>query len=273
METVVEEKPLSVNDMTKLATRSLYDVQKLRIQIELRMARLVRDGIMTEAQANHHYELPLQLFTQAEEHLVKELWYQVRDMPIVGEYLSKIKGIGPRLSGLLIANIAPISRFDTISKLWAYAGLHVTDGRAAKRAKGAKANWNDELKTTAWKIAGSFVKIADSPYRKLYDDYKARIVQRTIDAGQVVWGIKDSGKVYAVHFTGEPPAEIPKKDKIEWSLGRINNMAMRYIAKRLLSHLWLVWRKIEGLEIRQPYVQEKMGHTTIDDPWDYVQND
>jgi len=265
-------------DKVKLLVRGLYDAQKLRIQLGLRIDRLVRDGIMGKEEGEDFFELPFSRFLEAEKIMAAKVWSQIKDEPIVTEWLSLVTGIGPRLSGLLVVNIYDISRFDTVSRLWAYAGLKVEDGRAVKRAKGQKANWNSELKTTAWKIAESLIKIVptakrdnNGPYRILYDAYKARIIVREVNRGSVIYAKSNASAKWApVHYgpEAEIPAEAPKDP--EWTQGRINNMALRYIAKRFLSHLWVAWRKLDGLEIRTPYCVEHMGHTSLDDPWDYV---
>ncbi len=268
VETAVSNK---MNDRIKLAVRALYDAQKLRIQLELRIQRLIRDAVMSESEAKYFFELPFSHFEKAEKILEKTVWLEIRDLPIVKLWLSEVKGIGPRLSGLIVANIDDIGRFDTISKLWAYCGLHVKDGAAAKRQKGEQANWNRELKTTLWKAATSFVKCG-GPYRKLYDQYKARIIERTINSGEIVWSGEAGKKKYtAVHVPAGKEVAQPKSAP-NWTLGRINNMALRYIAKRLLAHIWLVWRKMEDLPTREPYCVEYQGHNkdSIDDPWDYV---
>lgn len=255
----------------KLCCRGLYDTQKLRIQLQLRIDRLVREKIMTKAEAKTFFAIPFKRMEEAEDVMAKLLWPLIKNVPIVKQYLKHVKGIGPRLSGLLLANIAPIERFETTSKLWAYAGLKVEDGRAVKRAKGQKANWNSELKTTCWKIAKSFTKCKGG-YRKLYDEYKARIIEREVNKGNIIWGTNmQTNKKNALHFAEgtvipEKPPENP-----EWTAGRIDNMALRYIVKRFLSHLWLVWRQLEGLPVREAYVVEYLGHTHQDDPWDYVE--
>lgn len=47
------------------------------------------------------------------------------------------------------------------------------------------------------------------------------------------------------------------KDK---SKGHRHNMAMRYMIKIFLQDLWLKWREVEGLEITRPYAEDKLGH-------------
>lgn len=113
-----------------------------------------------------------------EARLLKDTATIIRDHPIWVGMLKDTKGIGPTMGGVTISEIRDISRFDTISKLWAYCGLHVIDGRAARRKRGEAANWNGFLKTKLLGVAGpSFLRCA-SPYREHYDHYKERLMHR-----------------------------------------------------------------------------------------------
>lgn len=293
MKTEVKEFNIS---RIKLLVRGLYDAQKLRIQLELRIQRLIREKIMTQKEADAFFELPFSMFKKAEDAMAKSVARETKDHPIIKAWLGKVPGIGPRLAGLLVANIAPIERFATSSKLWAYAGLHVKDGKAVKRVKGQNSNWNQELKTTAWKISQSLIK-QDHEYRKRYDEYKARIIEREVNKGNIVWGMVNSkkariierelekgnivwgivnNKYVALHGLANDETEHlqvwKKKEKPDWTLMRVNNMALRKIAKMLLCHLWEVWRKLEDLPLRDPYCVEYLGHDreSLSDPWDYV---
>lgn len=242
---------------TKLLVRGLYDVQKLRIQLDLRAQRLVRDGLMAEDEAKNFFEIPFGFFTNAEKEMEKQMLSQIKEHPVYPWLKKDVKGCGPRISGLLIANIDPISRFDTVSKLWAYSGLHVIAGAAARRTTGQKANWNQELKTSLWKLASSFIK-SENPYRTLYDQYKNRIYQRELNNGQTIWTNEGPLTPDRVNV---PDEKRPAKPL--WTAGRINNMALRYIAKQFLSDLYVHWRQLEGLPVRDPYPIAYLGHTTL----------
>lgn len=326
--TTQDERPYDVPawaDRAKLVVRGLYDAQKLRIQLELRIGDLVRKGAMTKDEAKTFFNVSFGHLERAEKEMEKLVWREVKDLAITKRWLKHVKGIGPRLSGLLIANIAPIDRFPNVAKLWAYAGLHTIDGGAAKRTKGKKANWNAELKTTAWKIGGSFLK-SGGPYRELYDRYKRRILEREVNRGTPItatiegkagvvidWrnGIDETlariqDGTYTAMIGSQTADEIQSSvashsdlgnqctdaspgvvetqpenanhtiievqcDNVnQWSLGRINNMAQRYTAKMFLSHLWSVWRELEGLPVRMPYAIEYLGHETYIDPWGFA---
>lgn len=436
----------------KLVVRRMYDAQKLRIQSDLRLQRLVRDGIILKEDAESAFKAALALEKSTEKEYEKIIAREIKKIPIAGHWLLRVRGIGPRLSGLLIANIGTVARFETVGHLWAYAGLHVLDtgpcpscspaisenpnrrassqspvenqgthadsqyvvenpeadasspktaenqnlgadslitrenqttvaspstrenhdtcassphtcenqirtasspklnenpslvassptesenqktgadsrddvenpaalasqgdrenpkssassqgrpenltsrasqsqaenqstcavcggagfiGKAPRRTLGQKSNWNSELKTTAWKAGGCFIK-AGGPYKDLYDEYKKRLVTRVLRSGQPIWGTDEDGKTSVIFA---PKAlqgkEIPKPKKIEWSLGRLDRMSQRRMVKIFLSHLYEVWRRLEGLPIVMPFIlATKASHTHYLDPWDFVE--
>lgn len=127
-----------------------------------------------------------------------------------------------------------ITQADTVSALWRYAGMAVIDGERERMRKGEKLHYNIRLKTTMYLIGTSFLK-SKSPYAKVYYDAK----------------------------------EFYTLNRPEWTPLHCHHAAMRKSVKRFLSHLYVVWRELEGLPVREPYVQEKMGHTHIDTAEDY----
>lgn len=271
----------------KLVVRRMYDAQKLRIQSDLRMQRLIREGIVLEAVIEATFAKAKKLEEDTEKEYERIIRGLIRDIPVVTRWLVGVRGIGPRLSGLLVGLIGDIERFPTVSKLWAFAGLHVIDGHAVKRAKGQKANWSAELKTTCWKAAQSFVKSGGRYREMIYDPYKKYLVARELAKGNVIW--KGGAGEEEIEGSDTPPGKykpafVPKASaaeltegllgvvlvappRPEWTLGRINNMALRRTAKMFLSHLWHVWREIEGLSTAGPYAIERLGHTGYVDPW------
>ena len=272
------------NEYLKLVVRRMYDAQKLRIQSDQRLQRLVREGIVLEADAEATFAKAqlLEVATEAEyERIILKL---IREIPVYDRWLVGVRGIGVRLSGLCIGLIGDIGRFNNVSKLWAYAGLHVIDGHAVHRAKGQKANWSSELKTTCWKTAQSFVKCGGKYRTLLYDPYKAYLVARELRNGNVIWKGKggdddaiDGDAVAIKYSVAFAPKELPADQltpptKPEWTLGRINAMTLRRTAKMFLSHLWHVWREIEGLPTAGPYAIDRLGHAGYLDPWSMVED-
>jgi hypothetical protein len=164
----------------------------------------------------------------------KELRSEVEGVPLWNFWLRYVEGIGPAYTLGLISWIGDIGRFDTVSKLWAYSGLHVVNGHAAKRVAGERANWNPKLRVLAWKIAGRFVR---------------------------------QGGRYRSYYLSQKTAYAARQDLKEAPKGRIDTMARRKTAKLFLAHLWEQWRRLEGLPVRQPYAIEKLGHRTFIEPF------
>jgi hypothetical protein len=138
-----------------------------------------------------------------------------------------------------------ITRCDTVSSLWRYAGWGVVDGKRERPVKGEKLHYNARLKTMCWRIIDLQVKLR-GPYREIYDNAK-----------------------HTYLTTRGPDTDIDKDQK--WTLGHCEAAARRKAIKLFLSHLWQVWREAEGLPIRSPWIDEHgpSGHSMID-PWEFV---
>lgn len=108
----------------KLVVRRLYDAQKLRIQSDLRVQRLEREGIVIGERIEHTFAKAQELEVQTEKEYEKIVARELKQYTIWSKWLKDVKGIGPRIAGLLIANIADPARFANVAKLWAYAGMH-----------------------------------------------------------------------------------------------------------------------------------------------------
>lgn len=152
--------------------------------------------------------------------------------------------------GYLIPVLRGIGTFSTVSRYWAWWGLHVVDGHAAKRKRGQEINWNPKMRTLSWKIGKQFVR-QGLGYRSIYDREKDRLTELRMPLGKCPQYEECKAKL--------------KKRKEPACKGHIHNMAKRKTVKLFLSHLWERWRRLEGLPVRGPYAIEKMGHTTKED--------
>jgi hypothetical protein len=172
--------------------------------------------------------------------------YTLEDYPIYTEFLSKIKGIGPAMAGVIVSEI-DITKAKYSSSLWAYAGLDVApdgSGRSRKKeslvqreyvdkdghvAVKAGITFNPFLKTKLMGVlSGSFLRAGNERYGKVYADYKNRLENT------------DRWK--------------------ERTKGHRHNAALRYMIKQFLVDLYVAWREIEGLEVHSSYQEAKLGH-------------
>lgn len=179
-----------------------------------------------------------------EERIFATFKLLVEDFPIWGAFLRDLRGIGPAMAAVLIAYY-DIHKAYYPTQMWSYAGLDVAeDGRARSKRKehlikrkyinreGEEAERNsityepflhDKLLGT---LAVIFLR-CDSPYKKVYDQYKHRL------------------------------QTDPRKE--DWTKGHIHRAALRYMIKIFILDLYKEWRAVEGLEIALPYHEAKLG--------------
>lgn len=239
-------------------TASYWDVQKVRISVNNRLDSMIEED-----------QNILNPLDQLEKYIAKQVRIEVRKNPFWDYWLKTVKGIGEIYAAQLISLITgqkhtsecqakrdayyskkekgegkrdqsyecdcppmEIERFPYISSLWKYAGLHVVDGKAARRRKGQKVDWNPRLRSTCYNIGKSFVINTKGPYRQHYDRFKA-----------------------------EDTEKHPGLSK-----GHLDARARRKTVKLFLSHLYLKWYELKGLTPTQPYVEEVLEHRHIIPP-------
>lgn len=189
-------------------------------------------------------------------------------------WLGQIKGVGPVLAGKLLGLIGEIELAETVSKLWRFAGYAVIDGKRERPTKGEKLHYNNRLKAACYLVSASFLKCG-SPYRtRSYDPARLFYLRRATGQSEA-WCREQLGLLKA----GDPPTKAAVTKAIKaatlpdgWTLGHQHMAAMRKMTKLFLGHLWLTWREAEGLPIREAYVQEKLGHSSIIGPWEMVKD-
>jgi cell fate (sporulation/competence/biofilm development) regulator YmcA (YheA/YmcA/DUF963 family) len=256
-------------ETVRTIVRTMYDFQDMRVRMANRLKKK-KDG---SDQANAEEidldddSIPIikevwQDAQASEKKLAKALEAELKDVPIYEHFLKLVKGCGPLMSAVIIAEY-DIEKATTVSKMWQFTGLNPDmvrglkgegskkDGtfkltkseelvRGDKRTAGYFSPFNGFLRTKmVGVLASSFIKCG-SPYRKYYDDYKARLEQEenNVAGTEKMWS--------------------------EESKGHRANAAKRYMIKMFLRDLYVAWRTLEGLPVRVPYAEEYLGkhHTT-----------
>ena len=186
----------------------------------------------------------------SEERLRSRVEKEVQLHPMWDAFFSQVKGCGPLMSAVCLAYFDPYTARHC-SSFWKYAGLdtvvskdkdgnEIRQGRRAwhteKRAyidkngvEGEKTSltYNPFVKTKLVGVLGSCFVKQGGKYRKVYDDYKFRLQQRRDES---------------------------------LTPGHIHAMANRYAVKMFLRDMWVVWRKLEGLPVSDPYEVAYLGH-------------
>jgi len=172
-------------------------------------------------------------FAEIEQNIAKRIGSIVRQHP-TWKWLHQVKGVGPVLAGKLVGLVGPdeaMERRDTVSKLWAFAGL----APGQKLVKGQKASFNRRLKSLMYVIATSMLRA--------------------------------QGKFAEVYYSAK---EYYAANRPDWTPMHCHMAALRKMEKLFLACLWQVWRESIGQPVRKVYVVEKLGHTHVVDPWDMV---
>lgn len=166
---------------------------------------------------------------EAEKKLKKRIKTLVVEHDIYN-WLEAVYGIGAINAAGLISTIHDIYLFDTVSELWSYMGLRSpTSFDSDKDYQRYRMATKDKKTMVVYDIGERFIR-EDSYYRQFYDERR----EKTESDGRF----------------GEP----------EENKGHYYNDARRYAAKLFLSHLWEVWRKMEGYETPDPYILTQKNH-------------
>ena len=200
-----------------------------------------------------------------EQKMAKVIAKIVAQHPLWSAFLEGVKGCGPLMSAVVLAELDP-HKARYVSSFWKYAGVDVaTDGRGRSRRKehlveqtytdkeGKEAtkmgvSFNPFLKTKlVGVLATSFLKQSAETckYRGIYDDYKHRL---------------ENHAVYGVAHDDERKAMMKAKGQKYAPIGHRHNMAMRYMIKMFLQDLWLAWRELEELPVTPCYQEAVLGH-------------
>ncbi len=227
-------------------------IEKLRVAAQIRNTHLGLQG----RTCKETKEL-LARISDLENYVDERVAEMVKNHPAYS-WFSKVKGIGKENIAKVVGLI-DITKANTISSLWKFAGYAVKNGKAPKRQKGEKLSYNSQLRSMCWRL-GSFLMRSRGKFKDYYDREKKKYIQK-----YEAQGIKIMPANKIKNSNGKRPEETGAISE-----GHIHNMALRKMIKLFLACLWLKWREAEGLSMRAPYSHEYQGHTTLISPWDMI---
>jgi len=180
------------------------------------------------------------------------------------EWMQRIKGLGPRMSAVLLTEI-DIYTAKYASSIRKYAGLDVGPdgtGRSRRKEHLVKVTYTDKkgkekekdsitynpfLKTKLMGVlADCLIRAGNKRYYPMYLNYKNRLENHP-KYGKALDGTKD-------------------ENDLNINPIRRHTMAKRKIVQQFLVELFLAWKEHEGLPVPPDYAVEKLGivHTNID---------
>jgi len=281
------KKVTKIHSPLRLQVDNLYDLQKVRVMMELRIyAYIKRLGLDKDHIKVKALKKDSDALKAVEVSINKMLKTELMEYPIYVNALKLIKGLaGPRIAGGIIAwtehyneetnKIEGIERFDNISKYWKYCGLDVVidkntgEGHAPKKVRGEKAMWNSKLRMhLLFKVGEQMIK-TDNYFQKLYRDIKKHYVNihpnPICDCGNIVTVTSSkAGQGYKIfNLDGEKHKCGVVKPRIKYTKGHIHNMARRRMIKILVADIWIIWRKLEGFSVTLPYGMKEGIHSEL----------
>ena len=214
-------------NQTNDALRTLVDlrttIQRDRIAFNNRLRAIERGVDVAGERELGVYQRYHNRFSDLEAEITDDLRDLAGDSQII-QRMCAVKGVSFTLAAKVVSLI-DIQRASNVSSLWRYAGYAVVDGKRERMHKGEKSHYNRRLKTACFQVAESFLK-SRSPYSNVY--YEAK-------------------KYYLAN-------------RPDWTKNHCHLAAMGKMIKVWLSHVFLIWRQLEGLPVNEPYVISHMGH-------------
>lgn len=222
--------------------RQLWDVQQQRIAASNRVASMERDGL-------GDYASPARAIVEEYEKIEKAIDRELAKIAkrhFMADWIAAQRGIGLPGFARLLGVTGNIDRFGTVSKLWKYLGLHVTDGHAPKRVKGEA--WT-HTNCGFWHLRAcpptcetnhhpncveGGIGTAYAPQGRVICH---QIGEAIVKVGGDGWYRRAYDEKKAYYEAGRP----------DWSQARRHNAAMRYAVKELIKHLWVEWHTRRGL--------------------------
>lgn len=215
-----------------------------------------------------------------EEEALKHVKDLVKKHPLWNRWLAGVTGMGPALSGGLIAwtycgskcrenssgdgyekydqqakkwkecsywedcqGERDMRRFDTPSAYKKYVGLAPGMGKK----QGQDHRYRHDFKTHVLKIAEQFRR-QGKQYRMLYEQFSKKYWTRARNRGEDIVSSKDlpvddDGNKY------EPEGVV--------SEGHLERLTLRKLAQTFLIHTYDVWRRILGLPVKEPWITSR----------------
>jgi len=218
----------------------LYKYRKDLVEERKATRNRIRNLRQYEVDVSDLEEVEKTLVSKIDE-IEKRLKSYVRDHDL-WHWLKEIYGISEINAAGLIAKVGDISKFDTVSDLWSFFGLRPKSsfdfegGCKWESYEHYRQATKEERTLAVYDIGENFIR-KDSFYRQFYDERR------------------------------EKAENEEKFGKPEENKQHYYQDARRYAVKIFLSHLYEVWRRIEGLETREPYIMQEEYHNYIKPPY------
>lgn len=235
------------------------------------------------------------LLLKSEEELVKVLDTYVKEHPLWKEFFEPIKGCGTLMAANCLAYF-DIHKAKYVSSLYRYAGLDTVqdedkDGNKLWLKKKSGVVTSELVKIKQVNDDGTILyedindnseytgdvvvsqhgrRMGDTEFVE-YIDKNGEIKQKRSITYNPILKTKLMGVLTGCLLKAKDPtysaiyydyrARLDNKEKTkDYTAGRKNMMAQRYMIKQFLRNLYVSWRTLEGLEVYDSYEVDKLGN-------------
>lgn len=169
----------------------------------------------------------------------RELTKRVEALAVYREVFKPITGVGPLIAARLIVAIGDIRRFESAPKLKAFCGVHVVDGKFARKRVGEVANWQQEARQALYLLADQFNKRPGTPWGDRLRTIKVELRKRhpVVECSKcgVSWEECVNTKEHTRRYTD----------------AHIHKMALWRTVTKFTEWLWREWWKVEKSAMRE----------------------
>lgn len=131
------------------------------------------EDILAENKASNNTYSTLTAEEKAQE---KELITCISAMDVYKNIFEPIEGCGPMIASRIIAFVGNIRRFDSnVARFKAYCGVHLRDGKFARRRNNEEANWLNEIRQAMYLLGEQFNRRPSSVWGIKFREYKEKI--------------------------------------------------------------------------------------------------
>jgi hypothetical protein len=193
----------------------------------------------------------------------------------VSSKVGQIRGLSPVYVGLIMRHIKRAERFPTFGKLKVYAGLAAINGNKLTKASLSDAKeyyhergeqlqgFNTQMSKLFQIITDCLIKSKGFFYVK-FTDYRKRLTTESIKSGKAVLFTEeekalklpaDKGKEVGRYYIVGRKNQSLEMFTMSGARWRIASIVLYLIYKEMATH--------EGWEVREPYCEAYLGHTSI----------
>ena len=174
------------------------------------------------------------IMSEREDEVKKLLAYEIKDIPIYIEFLSKVKGCGPMMSAIILSNL-DVHQAPHVSSFWRYCGIDTWENPETGERIGRN-NHSEQL------IDREYIDKNGKPATRKGTTYNPAF--RTKMLG--VLGdsfIKHGGKYREAYDNAKYKYTNYREG---WSKLHVHRAAIRIAIREFLRDLWTTWRELEG---------------------------